>query len=100
MASMELEEINQVQNSWKIDFGRIVSQICQMKTVLIRDFTRRFSSLRHQTLQVRQRGKVVGTWTPIPEEPVPVDFMKRLREDFKSKLPFTGAELLKEGKKR
>jgi hypothetical protein len=71
-----------------------------MKTVLIRDFTRRFSSLRHEALQVRQRGKVVGTWTPRSEEPAPVDFMKRLREDFKAKLPFNGAELLKKGKKR
>jgi hypothetical protein len=71
-----------------------------MKTVLVRDFTRRFSSLRHETLQVRQRGKVVGTWMPTSDEPPPVDFMKRLREDFKCKLPFTGAELLKEGKKR
>jgi hypothetical protein len=71
-----------------------------MKTVLIRDFTRRFSSLRHETLQVRQRGKVVGTWMPATTDPAPVDFMKRLREDFKTKLPFTGAELLKKGKKR
>jgi hypothetical protein len=71
-----------------------------MKTVLIRDFTRRFSSLRREKLQVRQRGKVVGTWTPVSEKPAPVDFMKRLREDFKAKLPFTGAELLKKGKKR
>jgi hypothetical protein len=71
-----------------------------MKIVAIRNFTRRFSSLRHQALQVWEHGRVVGTWMPNSNTRPLVDFKKRLRADFKRKLPFTGAELLKEGKNR
>ena len=71
-----------------------------MKTVLVRDFTKRFATLSHQLLQVRKRGKVVGTWLPAPKSPEPVDVMKRLKKNFARPLPCTGAELLKAGKKR
>ena len=37
---------------------------------------------------------------PAPAKPKPVDFLARAKGAFKEKLPFTFAELLKEGKKR
>jgi hypothetical protein len=33
-------------------------------------------------------------------KPQPIDFARRARQDFKAKLPFTFADLLREGKKR
>ena len=71
-----------------------------MKTVFVRDFTKRFATLSHQPLQVRKPGKVVGTWLPATRTPEPVDVLKRLKQTFERPLPFTGAELLKAGKKR
>ena len=71
-----------------------------MKTLLTRDFTRNFSAHRAELCVVKDRGRVIGTWTPAREEPEKIDFAERTRADFKKKLPFTFAELLKEGKKR
>ena len=78
----------------------LVAQVCPMKTVLTRDFTKRFATLSHQPLQVSKRGRVVGTWMPATKPPPPLDVMKRLKRTFKHKLPFTGAELLKESNAR
>jgi len=71
-----------------------------MKTVSTYDFTNRFATFSHQKVQVRKRGKVVGTWLPAPKSPEPVDVMQRLKRNFTRPLPFTGAEVLKAGKKR
>ncbi len=71
-----------------------------MKTIGTREFTRHFTALRHVPCLVKDRGKPVGTWTPAPKRPPPVNFEARVKEDFTSKLPFTFVELLKEGKKR
>jgi hypothetical protein len=71
-----------------------------MKTLLTREFTRNFSTHRTQPCLVKDRGRVVGTWTPAMDHPEPIDFAARARKDFKKKLPFTFADLLKEGKKR
>ncbi len=70
-----------------------------MKTVSVRDFTTRFATLSHSPLKVRRRGKILGTWTPEPKAPAPLDVMKRLKQHFKQPLPFTGLEVLKEGKR-
>ena len=70
-----------------------------MKTLLIREFTREFSRHHAEPCLVKDRGRVVGTWTPAPGNPEPVNFAERAKEDFKRKLPFTFAALLKEGKK-
>ena len=71
-----------------------------MRALNVREFTRDFSKVSGQPITVTRRGRPVGTWTPVPQKPEPVNFAKRVREDFKRKLPFTFAELLKEGKKR
>jgi len=65
-----------------------------------RRFTRHFAEVRDETCTVTDRGKVVGTWIPSGQKPSPVDFAARVRKDFAAKLPFTGAQLLKSGKKR
>jgi hypothetical protein len=70
-----------------------------MKTVSVRDFTTHFATLGHTPLGERRRGKTLGTRTPPPKTPPPLDVMKRLKQDFKQPLPFTGADLLKEGKR-
>ena len=79
---------------------RFVCHICQMKTVLVRDFLRHFASRRNEALQVQQRGRVLGIWTPNEATPEPVDVLARARRACNKKLPFTGAALLKAGKKR
>jgi hypothetical protein len=71
-----------------------------MKTIATREFLRQFKRHKKDVCLVKDRGEVLGTWTPTPSTPAPVDFAKRVRQDFKEKLPFTFAELLKEGKKR
>ena len=71
-----------------------------MKTISIREFTREFASHRNEHLQVKDRGRVFGTWTPVDERPPKVDFSARLKKHFKKKLPFTGAQLLKESNDR
>ena len=69
-------------------------------TVTTRRFTKEFSTLRNRSVAVTDRGEIVGTWTPTPKKPKTVDFVARAKADTKGKLEFTGAELLKEGKKR
>ncbi len=71
-----------------------------MKTVQAGEFTRHFRVHRREAAIVKDRRKVLGTWTPAPKAPKPVDFAARVREDFSQPLPFTFAALLKEGKKR
>jgi hypothetical protein len=71
-----------------------------MKTVTVRDFTTQFATLSHAPLVVKRRGKPIGTWTPTPKAPPPLDVMKRLKRTFSEPLPFTFAGLLKERKKR
>jgi hypothetical protein len=71
-----------------------------MRALPIRSFTRDFPRVRGEALTVTSRGRVVGIWTPSPTKPKLVNFEERVRKDFKTMLPFTGAELLKEGKKR
>ena len=66
-------------------------------SIVVRDFTKRFATLSHQRPQVIKRGRVVGTWLPAPK---PVDVMKRVKRHFDRSLPFTGADVLKSGKKR
>ena len=81
---------------------RIVCHVSSdMKTIVIREFTRGFAAHRHEVCQVQERGKVVGVWTPVGQgRPPKVDFTARLKKTFKRKLPFTGAQLLKESNPR
>ncbi|HXP63508.1 MAG TPA: hypothetical protein VN829_23595 [Dongiaceae bacterium] len=65
-----------------------------------RQFTREFRIVRTRPLQVTDRGEVLGTWTPAPSKPVPVDFEERARKDSAAAMPVSFAALLKEGKKR
>ena len=71
-----------------------------MRALTTRRFTRDFSKVRHEALTVTDRGRVLGTRTPANKTPKRVDFFKRVQEDCAAPLPFTFAELLKEGKKR
>jgi hypothetical protein len=65
-----------------------------------RRFTKEFRNVRTRPLQVTDRGEVLGTWTPAPFKPVPVDFEERAREYSAAAMPVSFAALLKEGKKR
>lgn len=71
----------------------------KMKTVTVRDFTTHFKNLHHSPLKVRRRGKTLGTWIPEPKLPPPLDVMKRLKQTCERPLPFTGADIIKEGRK-
>jgi len=83
-----------------VAFRLFITQLFLMKIVSVRDFTSRFATLSHSQLKVRRRGKILGTWIPDSKAPEPLDVMKRLREEFQEPLPFTFADLLKEGKRR
>jgi hypothetical protein len=89
-----------LREAYKLVKTGLSENICQMKTLLTREFTRNFSIHRSERCLVKDRGQVIGTWTPAEDYPEPVEFAQRAREDFKKKLPFTFAELLKKGKKR
>ncbi len=71
-----------------------------MKSVIVYEFTRHFSRHKNEPLLVKSRGKVIGQWTPVSAKPRAIDFLARAKSTFKQKLPFTFAQLLKEGKKR
>ena len=77
--------------------NRILSD---MQAVSTRRFLRDFSRVRRNELTITDRGQVLGTWTPAAGKPRTVDYAKRVREYCSAPLPFTGAQLLKEGKKR
>ncbi len=71
-----------------------------MRTLTTRRFTRQFGKVRHEPLTITDRGRVVGTWTPAEKEIEPLDVMRRLKSYCSGPLPFTGAQLIKEGRKR
>jgi hypothetical protein len=68
-----------------------------MKAISVRGFTTHFEPF---AFEVQKRGKTLGTWTPAPKSPEPIDVMKRLKRTFERPLPFTGLDLLKESKQR
>ena len=66
-----------------------------------RVFTKHFASHKRHAVQVADRGRIIGTWTPASTEPPFVDFEARALRDWGGKkLPVTAAQILKEGKKR
>ena len=71
-------------------------------TVLpIREFTKKFTTHKGHTVQVSDRGRLIGTRTPARRQPSPVDFAARAAADSAGKkLPFTFSQMLKERKKR
>ena len=71
-------------------------------TVLpIREFTKKFTAHKNQTVQVSDRGRLIGTWVPARHQPEPVDFAARAAADSAGqKLPFTFSQMLQERKKR
>lgn len=80
--------------------GNVCHFSSDMKTIVIRDFTRDFSKHRSEPCQVMDRGTVVGTWTPVANPPPKVNWEERRRKaGFTKALPFTGQELLKAHKR-
>lgn len=71
-----------------------------MKRITARNFIREFSRCRAEACLVTDHGRVLGFWIPAEACIRPVDFGQRVRRDFSRRLPFTGQELLKEGKTR
>jgi hypothetical protein len=71
-------------------------------TVLpVREFTKRFTAHKNRIVQVSDRGRLIGTWTPARHQPAPVDFAARAAADCAGKkLPFTFSQMLQERKKR
>jgi len=66
-----------------------------------RVFTKHFASHKRHAVQVADRGRIIGTWTPASTEPPFVDFEARALRDWGgNRLPVTAAQILKEGKKR
>lgn len=79
----------------------VLCDICSVKTLTSFDFVRHFPQHSKGVCLVKKRGKVLGTWQPVAQTIPPADFLARQKEDgFDEPLPFTFAQLLKEGKKR
>jgi hypothetical protein len=74
--------------------------LTKMRALSTGRFTREFSKLRRERLMATDRGRVVGSWTPADRKPKPLDYLERVKGYCSGPLPFTGTELLKEGKKR
>lgn len=67
----------------------------------VREFTKKFAAHKSQTVQVSDRGRLIGTWVPAGQKPEPVDFAARAAADCAGqKLPFTFSQMLHERKKR
>ncbi len=67
----------------------------------IREFTKKFTTHKSHTVQVSDRGRLIGTWIPASRRPQPVDFAARATADSAGKkLPFTFSQMLQERKKR
>ena len=79
--------------------GHFLSDM-SMTTVSTRQFTKEFATWRSRSVQVTDRGHIVGQWTPASKQAERVDFLARATADTLGKLEFTGAQLLREGKKR
>jgi hypothetical protein len=71
-----------------------------MRALSTWQFTRDFAKVRREPLTVTDRGQVLGVWTPHSNRPKPLDYFQRLKSYCKAPLPFTGAQLLRGGKKR
>ena len=71
-------------------------------TVLpIREFTKKFTTHKRHTVQVSDRGRLIGIWIPASHQPAPMDFAARAAADCHGKkLPFTFSQMLRERKKR
>jgi hypothetical protein len=77
--------------------------LSDMSTTILttRVFTKQFASHKRHAVQVADRGRIIGTWTPAGTEPPFVDFEARALRDWGGKkLPVTAAQILKEGKRR
>ena len=67
----------------------------------IREFTKKFTAHKSHTVQVSDRGRLIGTWIPASRQQSPVDFAARAAADCDGKkLPFTFSQMLSERKKR
>ena len=70
-----------------------------MKAIAIGEFTRHFRRVRKEACHVKDRGEIVGTWTPVAKKPEPFNVLERVKSYCTKPLPFTGAELLQEKKR-
>jgi hypothetical protein len=70
------------------------------QTIGTRAFTKQFSRWKARAVQVTDRGRVLGVWTPAPKRPPSVDFLQRATEDSTGQAKETFAGMLAEGKKR
>ena len=71
-----------------------------MKTLTTHAFTRDFGRNKKESCLVTSKGRLIDTWQPISQKLDRVNFAERVKEYCSAPLPFTFAELLKEGKRR
>jgi hypothetical protein len=85
---------------------KVLTEACRqpdihgMRALSKRRFIRDFSKVKNEPLTVTDRGHVIGTWIPMSGKPKPINYYKRLKDYCSEPLPFTFAQLLREGKKR
>jgi hypothetical protein len=77
-----------------------LTEIVGVRTLTLHDFTREFTKYHHDACLVTSRGRVIGSWEPLPDSPKPIKVLERVKKYCKAPLPFTGAQVLKETKKR
>jgi hypothetical protein len=66
-----------------------------------RTFAKRFNAYKTRTVQVSERGRLIGIWMPAASQSHAVDFAARAAADSAGQtLPFTFSKMLNEHKKR
>ena len=85
---------------WAMRTGHVCHIMTGVRFLTTRRFTREFSKVRHESILVTHRGRTIGIWLPSAKNPKPMNFSQRVRQDFKARLPFTFADLLKDAKRR
>jgi hypothetical protein len=63
-------------------------------------FIRQFGIHHREAMLVTSKGRVIGAWQPVDKKLEEVNFAQRVKEYCAKPLPFTFAQLLKEGKRR
>ena len=83
-----------------LSLASVWQKLSVVKTLTTHAFTRDFGKHKKGPCLVTSKGRVIGAWQPVTDQPTPVNFAERVKEYCAKPLPFTFAALLKEGKRR
>ena len=86
--------------AFRLTAQMVCRKLSVVKTLTTHTFTRDFGKHKKEPCLVTSKGRLIGAWQPILEKPGPVNFAERVKEYCSKPLPFTFANLVKEGRQR